>query len=75
MEKFDCERVDIECYSCGHIFDMDLDLYIRASSVRCSNPECEQGMAKKPNEFCEEFVTKDWLEACWEKQQEETSNQ
>lgn len=67
MEKFDCDRVDVECYHCGHVFDMDLDLYIRALSIRC--PECEREMAKYPDEFCEEFVTKDWLRAFWDKQQ------
>ena len=72
LDKIDCEQVWVECYHCGHVFDMDLDLYIRALSVRC--PECEREMAKDPNEFCEELVHKDWLRACWEKQHEETSN-
>ena len=72
VDKIDCQTVWVECYHCGHIFDVDLDLYIRALSVRC--PECEQEMAKTPNEFCTEFVTKDWLRACWDKHHEETSN-
>lgn len=38
-----CNRVEVKCYHCGHVFERDLDRYIKASSVE--SPECGGDMA------------------------------
>ena len=47
MEMISYDRVEVECYHCGNVFDIDIEIFIRAISLEC--PECKGGMAKHPN--------------------------
>ena len=65
MKRINCKNIKVICYNCGHIFDMNLGIFIKESYLEC--PECLGGLGKDKDKFCKELVSKDWLKACWDK--------